>query len=157
MPDLQSEIFTKVLPSLNNLKFDDDAEIDMPQVEFVKEEKEPLVRRVFAYIRDNKKVRGKDVMDVFTSEGHSRAVVASTISALIKDDRAVRVGGKLSTTRDTYEKPKVAKATAKPAQAVHNAKQDEPKPTFDIDVLLGTLSMYQGRELYTRLKAIYGG
>lgn len=160
MPDLQTEIFTKVLPSLNNIKFDDPDEMEIPrlEVDFVPQVNPlPLTRQVFAYINANPKVQGKTVMDEFEKQGYSRAVVASTTCALINDKRVVRVGGKLSTTRDSYEKLKVAKATDNPAPLVQNTKQEEQKPTFDIDILLGTLSMYQGRELYNRLKAIYGG
>lgn len=164
MPDLQTEIFTKVLPNLSAIKFDDgdEPEITMPEVTFAQEAKEPLIRRVFKFINANPKVQGKKVMDEFEDLGYSRSVVASTTCALINDKRVVRVGGKLSTTRDSYEKPKVAKVTTLPKKVVQNKiseyeREAPKKEVFDVDILLGTLSMYQGRELYNRLKAIYGG
>ena len=92
------------------------------------------------------------------------------MQAVINDGRAVRRGGKLSVTRSEYDKPKVAKVTPPPKKVsnltwppkkvvqnkISEYEREQPK-VFDVDILLGTLSMYQGRELYLRLKAIYGG
>jgi DNA-binding LacI/PurR family transcriptional regulator len=156
MPDLQTEIFTKVLPNLNNIKFDDPDELETPMP--VATESVALTRQAFAYIHANPHCAGKEVLNHFTDAGHKRPVVASTVTYLIDTKRVAREDGRLITLRDNYERPKkVAKATDKPVPMVQNTKQQEPKPTFDIDALLGTLSMYQGRELYTRLKSIYGG
>ena len=154
MPDLQTEIFTKVLPNLNNIKFDDPDEMETPMP--ATSEPIALTRQAFEFIKTHPNCAGKEVLNFFTDAGHKRPVVASTVTYLIDTKRVSREDGHLNTLRDNYERPKkVAKATDKPAPLVQNTKQ--PKPTFDIDVLLGTLSMYQGRELYNRLKAIYGG
>lgn len=155
MPDLQTEIFKKVLPNLNTLKFDDAG--DHP----VEEVKTPLTRQIFDFIKDKSgKVIGKQVLDHFEAKGYKRSVVAASTQAVINDGRAVRKGGKLSVTRSEYDKPKVAKVTSLPKKVVQNKISEyerEQTKVFDVDILLGTLSMYQGRELYLRLKAIYGG
>lgn len=157
MPDLQTEIFTKVLPNLSNIKFDDPDETLEEQHMTETTDAPPLTRQVFEFIKSNPKCKGKMVLDHFTALDYKRTVVAATVTALIKTNRAERLDGRLCLTRNDYDRLKVTKATAKPALVVQNPKQEEPKPTFDIDVLLGTLSMYQGRELYNRLKSIYGG
>jgi len=165
MPDLQTEIFTKVLPSLNNLKFDDaDGPVLQEQHTAVVEEPLALTRQVFAFVNTTTELcTGKVVLDRFVSLGYKRSVVAATVQALINNKRLVRKGGKLSTTRDEYDKPKVAKETPLSKQVVQNKISERErevglkKEVFDIDIFMGTLSMYQGRELYLRLKAIYGG
>ena len=156
MPDLQTEIFKKVLPNLNALKFDDDG-----GKQPVEEPKAPLTRQIFDFIKDKSgKAIGKQVLNHFEELGYKRSVVSASVQAVINDGRAVRKGGKLSVTRSEYDKPKVAKVTPPPKKVVQNKiseyEREQPK-VFDVDILLGTLSMYQGRELYLRLKAIYGG
>ena len=158
MPDLQSEIFTKVLPNLNNLSFDDKGESEetaVPDITFTTQENmPPLTRQVFDFIKANHKCKGPTVLDHFTAAGYKRSVVAATVTALIKTSRVERPKGRLVTTRNDYDRPKVAKATAKVAEPMQN---NTTPPKFDIDGLLSTLTMYDGRELYNRLKAIYGG
>lgn len=162
MPDLQTEIFNKVLPNLNALKFDDgdEPEMESPAVET---DAAPLTRQVFAFVGDKPTFcTGVMVLNHFVALGYKRPVVAATVQALIKNKRIVRKGGKLSTTRSEYDKAKVTNVTPLPKKVVQNKISEyelkaPKKEVFDVDILLGTLSMYQGRELYLRLKAIYGG
>jgi hypothetical protein len=150
MPDLQTEIFNKVLPNLNNLKFDDSDE-ETPMT--VTAEPIALTRQAFEFIKTNPKCRGKTVLDFFTAAGHKRPVVAATVTALINTKRVERVDGALSILRDDYERPKkVAKVTAPKEKAA-----TVTTPTFDVEKILEGLTIHQGRALYDRLKSIYGG
>lgn len=155
MPDLQTEIFTKVLPNLNNLKFDDaDGPVLQEQHTAVVEAPPALTRQVFAFVNTTTELcTGKLVLNHFVDLGYKRSVVAATVQSLINSKRLARKGGKLSTTRDEYDKPKVAKETAPRKEVVQNTVPEQN----GLDVLLASLSMYQGHELYLRLKAIYGG
>jgi hypothetical protein len=149
MPDLQTEIFTKVLPSLNNLKFDDP---DQPEEPTMTTTAIPLTRQVFEYIKTNPKSRGKVVLDFFQAAGFKRPVIAATVTALIKSKRLVRQGGKLTVLQQNYDVERVAKVTdkkPKPAKIT--------TPAFNPTAMLEGLTIMQGRELYDRLKAIYGG
>lgn len=172
MPDLQTEIFKKVLPNLNNLRFDDadDEETPVPTTTTAPEPKAqpiPLVRQIFEYIKEHPKCQGGEIRKVFTAAGYKTTVVAVSLFALVKTGRAVRVDGRLVVTRDSYDPPKrrvvkikrVTKATPKPAPSPQKAPIIESKSdaNFDIDVFMAQLSMFQGRELFNRLKAIYGG
>jgi hypothetical protein len=150
MPDLQTELATKVLPNLDNLKFDDP---DQPEEPTMTTTTIPLTRQVFEYIKTNPKSRGKVVLDFFQAAGFKRPVVAATVTALIKSQRLVRQGGKLTVLQQNYDVERVAKVTdkkPKPAKIT--------TPTYvDTAKMLEGLTIMQGRELYDRLKAIYGG
>ena len=113
-----------------------------------------LTRQVFEYIKTHPKCHGKDVLTVFAATGHNRPVISSTMTYLITSKRVERLATKrLLVTRNEYEKPKVAKATAAPQEAATVAT-----PVYvDIAKILEGLTIMQGRELYDRLKAIYGG
>ena len=153
MPDLQTEIFTKVLPNLNNLTFDDPDQPEEIYMPVVSTEPIALTRQVFDYIRTNPKCAGKEVLNHFDDAGHKRPVVAATVTALINTKRVERVGGKLSTLRNDYERPKkVAKVTA-PKEKTDTVTT----PVFDANSILEGLTILQGRTLYDRLKEIYGG
>ena len=150
MPDLQTELATKVLPNLDNLKFDDP---DQPEEPTMTTTAIPLTRQVFEYIKTNPKSRGKVVLDFFQAAGFKRPVVAATVTALIKSQRLVRQGGKLIVLQQNYDVERVAKVTdkkPKPAKITTPAYVDTAK-------MLEGLTIMQGRELYDRLKAIYGG
>ena len=150
MPDLQTELATKVLPNLDNLKFDDP---DQPEEPTMTTTAIPLTRQVFEYIKTNPKSRGKVVLDFFQAAGFKRPVVAATVTALIKSQRLVRQGGKLTVLQQNYDVERVAKVTdkkPKPAKITTPAYVDTAK-------MLEGLTIMQGRELYDRLKAIYGG
>lgn len=159
MPDLQTEIFRKVLPNLNNIKFDDPDEVETPMpvaTEPVTTEPVALTRQVFAYINANPKCTGKQVLNHFTDAGHNRAVVASTITYLIDTKRAERVDGRLVTLRAKYERPKKSTKATAPKQKPETIKPREPD-AWSVDAVLNGLTMYQGRALYNTLKEIYGG
>lgn len=153
MPDLQTEIFTKVLPNLDNLKFDDPGEQEETPMPTTAEEI-PLTRQIFEYIKSHPKCNGKDIMTVFAAAGHKRPVISATTTYLITSKRATRVEGmRLLATRNDYDKPRVAKATAAPKKAATVAT-----PVYvDTAKILEGLTIMQGKELYDRLKAIYGG
>lgn len=150
MPDLQTELATKVLPNLDNLKFDDPEQPEEPTMTTTAI---PLTRQVFEYIKTNPKSRGKVVLDFFQAAGFKRPVIAATVTALIKSQRLVRQGGKLTVLQQNYDVERVAKVTdkkPKPAKIT--------TPTYvDTAKMLEGLTIMQGRELYDRLKAIYGG
>ena len=150
MPDLQTEIFTKVLPNLSNLKFDDsDEETPMPSTT----EPIALTRQAFEFIKTRPNCVGKDVLNFFTAAGHKRPVVASTVTYLIDTKRVKREDGYLVTLRDDYERPKkVAKVTA-PKEKTDTVTT----PEFNANSILEGLTILQGRALYDRLKEIYGG
>ncbi len=150
MPDLQTELATKVLPNLDNLKFDDPEQPEEPTMTTTAI---PLTRQVFEYIKTNPKSRGKVVLDFFQAAGFKRPVVAATVTALIKSQRLVRQGGKLTVLQKNYDVERVAKVTdkkPKPAKITTPAYVDTAK-------IIEGLTIMQGKELYDRLKAIYGG
>ena len=150
MPDLQTELATKVLPNLDNLKFDDP---DQPEEPTMTTTAIPLTRQVFEYIKTNPKSRGKVVLDFFQAAGFKRPVIAATVTALIKSKRLVRQGGKLTVLQQNYDVERVAKVTdkkPKPAKITTPAYVDTAK-------IIEGLTIMQGKELYDRLKAIYGG
>jgi len=150
MPDLQTELATKVLPNLDNLKFDDPEQPEEPTMTTTAI---PLTRQVFEYIKTNPKSRGKVVLDFFQAAGFKRPVVAATVTALIKSQRLVRQGGKLIVLQQNYDVERVAKVTdkkPKPAKITTPAYVDTAK-------IIEGLTIMQGKELYDRLKAIYGG
>lgn len=150
MPDLQTELATKVLPNLDNLKFDDP---DQPEEPTMTTTAIPLTRQVFEYIKTNPKSRGKVVLDFFQAAGFKRPVIAATVTALIKSQRLVRQGGKLTVLQQNYDVERVAKVTdkkPKPAKITTPAYVDTAK-------IIEGLTIMQGKELYDRLKAIYGG
>jgi hypothetical protein len=150
MPDLQTELATKVLPNLDNLKFDDP---DQPEEPTMTTTAIPLTRQVFEYIKTNPKSRGKVVLDFFQAAGFKRPVIAATVTALIKSKRLVRQGGKLTVLQQNYDVERVAKVTDKKPKPVKITT-----PTYvDTAKMLEGLTIMQGRELYDRLKAIYGG
>ncbi len=150
MPDLQTELATKVLPNLDNLKFDDPEQPEEPTMTTTAI---PLTRQVFEYIKTNPKSRGKVVLDFFQAAGFKRPVIAATVTALIKSQRLVRQGGKLIVLQQNYDVERVAKVTdkkPKPAKITTPAYVDTAK-------IIEGLTIMQGKELYDRLKAIYGG
>ncbi len=150
MPDLQTELATKVLPNLDNLKFDDPEQPEEPTMTTTAI---PLTRQVFEYIKTNPKSRGKVVLDFFQAAGFKRPVVAATVTALIKSQRLVRQGGKLIVLQQNYDVERVAKVTdkkPKPAKITTPAYVDTAK-------IIEGLTIMQGKELYDRLKSIYGG
>ncbi len=150
MPDLQTELATKVLPNLDNLKFDDPEQPEEPTMTTTAI---PLTRQVFEYIKTNPKSRGKVVLDFFQAAGFKRPVIAATVTALIKSQRLVRQGGKLTVLQQNYDVERVAKVTdkkPKPAKITTPAYVDTAK-------IIEGLTIMQGKELYDRLKAIYGG
>lgn len=57
MPDLQTEIFKKVLPQMNNLKYDD--EDPAPEVTVVAEPSQPVnvTKEIWQYVKDNPGLR----------------------------------------------------------------------------------------------------
>ncbi len=150
MPDLQTELATKVLPNLDNLKFDDPEQPEEPTMTTTAI---PLTRQVFEYIKTNPKSRGKVVLDFFQAAGFKRPVIAATVTALIKSQRLVRQGGKLIVLQQNYDVERVAKVTdkkPKPAKITTPAYVDTAK-------IIEGLTIMQGKELYDRLKSIYGG
>jgi len=154
MPDLQTEIFTKVLPNLNNLKFDDSDETEEPSMT-IASEPIALTRQAFDYIKTNPNCAGKELLDFFTDAGYKRPVVASTVTYLIDTKRVKREDRGLVALRDDYERPKkVAKVTAskEKAETIKSPVYD----TWSADKALDGLTLYQGRALYDRLKEIFG-
>lgn len=155
MPDLQTEIFRKVLPNLHSLAFDDPDENEEISMPIVTSESIPLTRQAFDYIKANPNCIGKDVLNFFTADGHKRSVVASTITALIVAKRIKRENRKLILLRDDYDQPKkVTKVTA-PKEKVETIKSPV-YDTWSADKVLDGLTLYQGRALYDRLKELFG-
>lgn len=153
MPDIQTEIFTKVLPNLANLKFDDPDEQEETPMTTTADEI-PLTRQIFEYIKLHPKCHGKDIMTVFAAAGHKRPVISATTTYLITSKRVERLATmRLLAIRNNYDKPKVTKVTAQPEKAATVAT-----PAFvDTAKIIEGLTIMQGKELYDRLKAIYGG
>lgn len=96
MSDLQTEIFTKVLPQmqkLNQLKFDDDAEATVEVVDTAQEDgaEGSVTQIVWNYIRDNPGCTSRDI----TASMGGRSGISTRINQL-------RARGFINTTFDVF-------------------------------------------------------
>jgi hypothetical protein len=187
MPDLQTEIFKKVLPNmnnLNNLKFDDTPG-EEPEVVYSAGMQTPNASKaLWEYVKANPNQLLVDIVKSFTS------LDKAGISARLVQMRhrgniiatASNMGLRYKVAHDTYRamtyaeslaKAHAAKAAAKAAKAAAKAAKKTPAPktvtkkapvdktevtpSLNVTSLLDTMSIVQARELYDQLKKIFGG
>ncbi len=179
MSDLQTEIFTKVLPKmkLNELKaYDDDGEAT---VEVAAEEPtNNVTERIWRFIRDNPGCTSGDVTKhepnnaggVYTrinqlrlkgyirstDEYPMRLYVVKPYTGTTKEEQVARMNAartaKLENLKNKPPKPK--KKMGRPTKAAMQ-QPVQTKPSRVVD--LNNLSIVEARKLYDELKQIFGG
>ena len=177
MPDLQTEIFTKVVPKmrLNDLKFDDDANTT---VEVVDEQAAANVTEaVWRYVRDNPGCTSAEIgrnvdglnggvttrIAQLKKKGYIRATDDWPMKLYVDKPyaplpREVRIENMMKAREKWLEtkanKPKVKKVRGRPRKEVKAAPASTPKPSRVVD--LNNLSIVEARKLYDELKQIFG-
>ena len=165
MADLQTELFTKVLPKmkLNELKFDDDVETTAEvKVETDKPTKNQT-ELIWRYIRDNPGCSARDITCVDDYKN-----VATRINQLVKrgavrqDKTTYPIGNYV--IGDTYKvidketRIKMMRAARGMKKAKGNTKEVAKKVTTKSSSnILDGLSVVEARALYDQLKKIFGG
>lgn len=178
MSDLQTEIFTKVLPkmkTLNELKFDDDVGAT---VEVATEpDAANVTDAIWRYVRDNPGCTSADIgrnvdglnggvstrINQLKSKGYVRATddwpmklyVAKEYAPLTKEQRTANMmAAREKWLEAARSKPKVKKVRGRPRKEVKAAPAPTPKPSRVVD--LNNLSIVEARKLYDELKQIFG-
>ena len=178
MSDLQTEIFTKVLPKmkLNELKFDDDADATV-EVQAEQPTKN-VTERIWRFIRDNP---GCTSGDINKSEPDNAGGVSTRIAQLklkgyvrgtdeypmklyvtkqytgtSAEDKIARMNAARAAKLENLKNkpPKVKKKMGRPAKATLQ-QPAQAKPSRVVD--LNNLSIVEARKLYDELKQIFGG
>jgi hypothetical protein len=178
MSDLQTEIFTKVLPKmkLNELKFDDDVGATV-EIE-VEQPTKNVTERIWRFIRDNPGCTSGDIgksdpdnaggistrinqlkMKGFvrgTDEYPMRLYVEKQYTGTSKEDKVARMNAaraaKLGNLKN--KPPKVKKKMGRPTkESMQQPVQTKPSRVVD----LNNLSIVEARKLYDELKQIFGG
>lgn len=178
MSDLQTEIFTKVLPKmkLNELKFDDDVGAT---VEVVTEEpSNNVTERIWRFIRDNPGCTSGDIAKHEpdnaggvstrinqlklkgyvrgTDEYPMRLYAEKQYAGTSKEDKVARMNAaRIAKLENLKKKP--AKAKKKRGRPTKESMQQpvQAKPSRVVD--LNNLSIVEARKLYDELKQIFGG
>jgi hypothetical protein len=178
MSDLQTEIFTKVLPKmkLNELKFDDDVDATV-EVE-VEQPSKNVTERIWRFIRDNPGCTSGDIaknepdnaggvstrinqlkIKGFvrgTDEYPMRLYIEKQYTGTSKEDKVARMNAaraaKLGNLKN--KPPKVKKKMGRPTKQVMQ-QPAQAKPSRVVD--LNNLSIVEARKLYDELKQIFGG
>jgi hypothetical protein len=180
MSDLQTEIFTKVLPkmqSLTNLTFDDgpDATVEVVSEafttnitamvwEFISKHPKCSVKDISAHIGDDKGVstrvnqlRSRGYIETDYSEfPHRHSVTSKPYATTTREEKTARLMAARAIWAKNVgmRKQEKAKAKAKPKKEVA-APKPEARPTRVVD--LNNLSIVEARKLYDELKQIFGG
>lgn len=186
MPDLQTEIFKKVLPNMNNLKFDDPGEEQEVIVETAPQTTN-ITKSLWEYIKAHPNQTLAPIVKAFpnlertgistrltqmrkrgnliatpSNQGFLYSVSSDTYSALSNAEAIEKANearrAKLK-QREIRAKIKAAKSKAmKPtAPAPKAVARPEVTPRTSVASLLDTMSIVQARELYDQLKKIFGG
>lgn len=186
MPDLQTEIFTKVVPKmrLNDLNFDDDANAT---VEVVNEQAAANVTEaVWRYVRDNPGCTSAEIgrnvdglnggvttrIAQLKKKGYIRATddwpmklyVDKPYAPLPKEARIENMMKAREKWLETKaNKPKIKKVRGRPRKeatahkAPNSSSWSGPKPKESRVVDLNNMSIVEARKLYDELKQIFGG
>jgi len=185
MADLQTEIFTKVLPKmqqLNNLTFDDDPDTGPNHTvevvsetsttnmtalvwEFVSKHPRCSVKEIAAHLGNDKGVstrvnqlRDRGFITTDYSEFPQRHSVTDKLYAVpTREEQTARmVAARAVWLKNVKQRQKKAKAKAKVEPTkAVAAPAPDTKPTRVVD--LNNLSIVEARKLYDELKQIFGG
>lgn len=179
MSDLQTEIFTKVLPKmkLNELKaYDDDGEAT---VEVAAEAPtDNVTERIWRFIRDNPGCTSGDInkhaphtaggistrINQLRVKGYIRSTddypmklyVAKLYTGTTKEEQVARMNAARTVKLEGLKNkpPKAKKKMGRPTKAA-TQQPVQTKPSRVVD--LNNLSIVEARKLYDELKQIFGG
>lgn len=180
MPDLKTELFTKVIPNmhtLSNLSFDD-AVASQEQTIVIEQEdsSKPVVERVWGVIYQNP---GRSCGELYElAKGFiKRADITTRLSQLTSQGRIIRSGPygefRYTAVGDSYrrmtnieaiqraQQAKIAKLKNKAVKAQIARAHEKLKPPIThaapkkID--LDQLTLGEAKELYAQLKQLFGG
>lgn len=182
MPDIQTEIFTKVLPKmqLNNLNFDDD--VGTQQTVTVETSDKPIsvMQQLWEFVHVNPGLTSAQIskqMGMGDQPG-----ISTRLNQLLKANKLMRTKKPDESYRwfsigDTYPRmdksaslalavkarqeklERKAKAKAKKAakaEAIPQVNVRVPPNAWDVDAMLSRMSITQARGMYDALKKIFG-
>jgi hypothetical protein len=178
MSDLQTEIFTKVLPKmkLNELKFDDDADATV-EVQ-AEQPTNNVTERIWRFIRDNPGCTSGDINKSEpdnaggvstriaqlklkgyvrgTDEYPMKLYVAKQYTGTSAEDKIARMNAARAAKLENLNN-KSAKTKKKRGRPTKESMQQpvQAKPSRVVD--LNNLSIVEARKLYDELKQIFGG
>ena len=181
MPDIQTEIFTKVLPKmqLNNLNFDDDVGTQQTVTVETSDKSLSVMQQIWEFVSVNPGLTAGEIYK--RMDGQTHTGISTRLNQLLKANKLMRTKKPDESYRwfsigDTYpsmdkraslalavkarqEKlARKAKAKAKKvAKAVApQAAAPTPTNTWDVDAMLSKMSITQARGMYDALKKIFG-
>ena len=179
MPDIQTEIFTKVLPKmqLNNLNFDDDVGTQQTVTVETSDKSLSVMQQIWEFVHVNPGLTAGQISKQMDGQTHTG--ISTRLNQLLKANKLMRTKKPDESYRwfsigDTYpsmdkraslalavkarqeklarkaKAKKVAKAVAPQAAA------PTPTNTWDVDAMLSKMSITQARGMYDALKKIFG-
>ena len=175
MPDLQSEL-TKIKPPINfnSVRFDDDEDAEVEVVESC-ESNSPFsiptppngmtnTAIVMWAIKHNPGITGVQLRDALKAAGYpvwkdTSSYLASAFEAGRLTRRAEHSGGVTNSRTYAYRLASHKGAPTKKAAPIKIEVETEAPPTptnQDVDRLIDSLTIAEARELYQRLKALFG-
>jgi hypothetical protein len=182
MPDIQTEIFTKVLPKmkLNDLTFDDDVGTQQTITVETSDKSLSVMQQIWEFIHVHPGLTAGQIYKKM--DGQTLAGVSTRLNQLLKANKLMRTKKPDESYRwfsigDSYPRmdksaslalaakarqeklARKAKAKAKrvaKADATPQVNAVAPPNTWDVDVVLSKMSITQAREMYDALKKIFG-
>lgn len=122
-----------------------------------------VTQATFDFIKHHPGTTSMDVTKALVQKGYKATSVSSLITQMVRAQCVERRSNNLFATKDRFTPLKRVKPAVAPKQeprfidvVTYRGEVSTPK-TFDTDALLGTLSVLQARQLYDRLKAVFGG
>jgi hypothetical protein len=169
MPDLRTELRTKVLPvfkpqSLDSLKFDDgdDEHDDTPTQPAVVSK--GVTQATFQLIKDNPNTHTMaEATRLLGARGYKKASVASLLSQMhragaVSKDPAGRLYAIDTVLRKLPAGGKYKRKTAGPTKRGHTkVPAQKPAPELPINIDVESMTLREARALYNELKKIFGG
>lgn len=122
-----------------------------------------VTQATFDFIKNHPGIASVDATHALVQKGYKATSVSSLITQMVRSRCVERRGSGLFVIKDRFIPLKRIKPAVAPKQKpsgidVVTYRGEVPTPkTFDTDALLGTLSVLQARQLYDRLKAVFGG
>ncbi len=186
MPDLQTEIFKKVLPNMSNLKFDDPGGEQEVIVETASQNTS-VAKSIWEYVKAHPNQTLAPIVKAFpdiertgistrltqmrkrgniiatpSAKGFLYSVSSDTYSALSRTEALAKAQEARQAKRKqrqirAHVKAAKSKAMKPTAPAPKAVARPEATPRTSVASLLDTMSIVQARELYDQLKKIFGG
>lgn len=181
MPDIQTEIFTKVLPKmqLNNLNFDDDVGTQQTVTVETSDKSLSVMQQIWEFVHVNPGLTAGQISKQMDGQTHTG--ISTRLNQLLKANKLMRTKKPDESYRwfsigDTYPRmdksaslalavkarqekmARKAKAKAKKVAkaAAPQAAAPAPTNTWDVDAMLSRMSITQARGMYDALKKIFG-